>query len=338
MSELPVHTPESDEVAELFALFLDQRLDETGHQRLETLLREDPTARERCARRLLFEADLKNALDPDEVEWLETRRVTMGRRDGRPAMEILRSQELRVGPRSRTSGSPLRKRQGIIAASAGVCALLIAAAVVIPKFRHSATVPVLQNAGFETTDLSLNPTGDTTALIEWQDYFTTDRADLCEIARMTEGRIFAKSGRNVARLKSGGHLTQRLRDERGTPITAQPNARYVLTGWVYAEGKEVPHLLRVALRVVASGRPAMIQYEAVNRTLEIPVKPGWQPFRFDLNLGENLDREPSDITTTQRPALDLKGREMTLSIDSRGATGSLFYLDDVSLEVKDGDG
>ena len=50
MSELPAHPPGADdEVAELFAKFLDQQLDEAGHQRLEDLLRQDPTARDRCA-------------------------------------------------------------------------------------------------------------------------------------------------------------------------------------------------------------------------------------------------------------------------------------------------
>jgi hypothetical protein len=208
----------------------------------------------------------------------------------------------------------------------------IAAAIFVPRLLHRSGSPVLKNAGFETTDLSLNPTGNTTALIDWQDYFTTEDADLCEIARVTEGRIFAKSGRNVARMRRFGHLTQRLHDEHGKPITAQPGARYALTGWVHTEGDAKP-LLRTALRVVASGRPAMIQYEAATQRLELTPRPGWQPFRIELDLGDNLEREPSDITTDQRPVLDLKGREMTLSIDSRGEKGSVFYLDDLALEA-----
>lgn len=331
MSELPAHPP--DELSELFARFLDQQLDEAGHARLEELLRQDPAARERCAQRLLFEADLKDAIQPGELEWLETRRVVLGKKDGRPSMEIQRSQELRVGPRGRAELAGKKKRGRLIAAGV-LAAFAIAAAIIVPRIFQAPGVPVLRNPGFETTDLSLNPTGNTTALIDWQDYFTTEDADLCEIARVTDGRIFAKSGRNVARMKLYGHLTQRLHDERGRPITARPGARYVLTGWVHTEGAAKP-LLRTALRVVASGRPAMIQYEAATQRLELAPRPGWQPFRIEFDLGENLEREPSDVTIEQRPVLDLTGREMTLSIDSRGEKDSLFYLDEVSLEVSE---
>jgi len=336
MSELPAHPPGADdEVAELFARFIDQQLDEAGHQRLEELLRQDPSARDRCARRLLFESDLKDAIQPNELEWLETRRVVLARRDGRPAMEIQRSQELRVGPRAKLEVATKKKqKRRALAITGGVAALAlgIAATIFGPRLLQSHGAPVLKNPGFETTDLSLNTTGNTFALIDWQDYFTTQDADLCEIARVTQGRIFAKSGRNVARLKKGAHLTQRLADENGKPITAQPGARYVLTGWTYTEGTAKP-LLRPALRVVASGWPAMIQYEAVHQQLELTPQPGWQPFRIEFDLGKNLERTPSDFTIEQRPVLDLKGREMTLSIDSRGEKDSVFYLDDLSLEV-----
>lgn len=335
MSELPAHPPEADdEVTDLFAKFIDQQLDESGHRRLEELLRQDPSARDRCAQRLLFESDLKGAVQPSELEWLETRRVVLARRDGRPAMEIQRSQELRVGPRSRIAGGTATKKRRLFLVTGGLAALAlgIAAGIFVPRLIHARGVPVLRNAGFETTDLSLNPTGNTSALIDWQDYFTSPDVDLCEIARVSQGKIFAKSGRNVARLKKSAYLTQRLRDDNGNPITAQPGARYVLTGWVYTEGP-APHILRTALRVVASGRPAMIQYEAVFQQLELSPKPGWQPLRIKFNLGDNLERTPSDTMVDQRPVLDLKGREMTLSLDSRGAQGSVFYLDDLSLEV-----
>ncbi|MEK7953443.1 hypothetical protein [Luteolibacter soli] len=334
MSELPAHPSEADdEVAELFARFIDQRLDEAGHQRLEELLRQDPTARDRCAQRLLFESDLKDAVQPSELEWSETRRVVLARRDGRPAMEIQRSQELRVGPRARLEGTARKKRR-LLAITGGVTALVlgIAATIFVPRLLKPHGLPVLKNPGFETTDLSLNPTGSTNALIDWQDYFTSGDVDLCDIARVTQGRIFAKSGKNVARLKKAAYLTQRLGDENNKPVTAQPGARYVLTGWAYVEGTAVP-LLRTALRVVASSRPAMIQYEAVHQQLELAPKPGWQQFRIEFDLGDNLERTPSDVTVEHRPVLDLTGREMTLSLDSRGSQGSVFYLDDLSLQV-----
>jgi len=336
MSDLPVQHPGADdEVAELFARFIDQQLDEAGHQRLEELLRQDPAARERCAQRLLFESDLKDAIQPSELEWLETRRVVMARRDGRPAMEIQRSQELRVGPRGRIEGSTTtKKKRRLFVVTGGIAAVAlgIAAGFFVPRMIHTRGVPLLRNAGFETTDLSLNPTGNTSALIDWQDYFTSGDVDLCEIARVSQGKIYAKSGRNVARMKGGAYLTQRLRDKNGNPITARPGARYLLTGWVYTEGPP-PHILRTALRVVASSRPAMIQYEAVHQQLTLSPDPGWQPLHIEFDLGENLERTPSDTMVDLRPVLNLKDRELTLSIDSRGNPASVFYLDDLALEV-----
>ena len=130
MSDLPGQLPGADdEVAELFAKFIDQQLDEAGHQRLEELLRQDPAARDRCAQRLLFESDLKDAIQPSELEWLETRRVVLARRDGRPAMEVQRSQELRVGPRSRIEGkTAVQKKRRAFAVTGSVAAVAIPAA------------------------------------------------------------------------------------------------------------------------------------------------------------------------------------------------------------------
>jgi hypothetical protein len=320
------------ETDELFARYLDQRLDDDGRRRLEDLLREDPAARERCAGRLLFEADLKGALAPDELEWLETRRVRLARHDGRPSMEIQRREELRVGP-PRATVAKGRRLRGLLGGAAVLG--LVAAAWIMSGFLHPTGAPLLRNAGFETTDLSLNPTGNTDALIDWQDYFTTPQVDLCEIARVTGGRIFPRSGRNVARMKAGAHLTQRLRDEHGKPILARPGSRYLLSGWAFTDGQG-PHVLRAALRVVASGRPAMIQYEAVQQRIELPSTPGWQPFRIEFELAADLQREPSDVTIDERPVLDLAGRELTLSLDSRGGADSLYYLDDLAFEAVGG--
>src|SRR5690606_1670787 len=207
---------------------------------LEEILRNDPEARARCADRLLFEADLKEALDPRELEWLETRHGRLGRRDGHPEWEIRRSQRFRIGRPGGTADAPPPARGRRIAfAGAGVA--LVASLVFVPWFlRRSPDGPILRNASFESTDLSFSTTGNTFSLIDWQDYFSVDTADLCEIARVSNGRIFAKSGRNVARMKGGAHLTQRLRRSDGSPIKAVPGQRFTLSGWVYADGTP-PH-------------------------------------------------------------------------------------------------
>lgn len=336
MNQTPARPPDGDEAAALFARFLDQRLDDEGMRKLEKILRDDPGARDRCAERLRFEADLKDAADPGEMEWLETRQVILGKKDGLPSLEIRRNQELRMGPRmsheSTAPGKPPGRRRALKVAGALGLAALVAGAIWL--LGRGPTTPALKNPGFETTDLSLNPTGATFALIEWQDYFSTPNADLCEPGRVTGGRVFARSGRNVARLLAFGHLTQRLHDEDGLPVPARPGDRFVLSGWLHTEGSG-PFVLRSALRVVASGRPAMIQYEAVHQALDISPKPGWQPFRIEFDLPSDLERTPSDVTISERPVLDLEGRELTLSIDSRGDEESVLFLDDLTLERND---
>lgn len=333
MSELPATPPPKGDPDELFARFIDQRIDADGLRELEELLRNDPSARERCADRLLFEADLKEALDPRELEWLETRRVLVGRRDGRPEWEIRRSQQLRFGRPDRPDAPARRgsrsRRIGIMAAAGVALATLATLPWLLPDAPDG---PALRNGSFESTDLSFSATGNTYSLIDWQDYFSIHTADLCEIARVSDGRIFAKSGRNVARLKGGAHLTQRLRKSDGSAIAATPGMRLTLTGWVHTDGT-APHMLRTALRVVASGWPAMIQYEATQREIPLSPKPGWQPFRLEMSLPDDLERYPSDRSIPDMPRLDLKGRDLVLSIDSRGHGESILLLDDLRMEM-----
>lgn len=331
MSDLS-HPPTPDgNPDELFARFIDRRIDAEGLHQLEEMLRNDPEARARCADRLLFEADLKEALDPRELEWLETRQVRLGRRDGHAEWEIRRSQQLRIGrPGIPVAAAPPGRMRRIAVAGAAVA--VVAALAAIPwLLRRSPEGPILRNSSFESTDLSFSATGNTFSLIDWQDYFSVDTADLCEIARVSDGRIFAKSGRNVARLKGGAHLTQRLRRPDGSPIKAVPGQRFILSGWVYVDGAP-PHVLRTALRVVASGWPAMIQYEATQGEITLQQKAGWQPFRLELTLGEDLERFPSDRSIADMPRLDLNGRDLVLSIDSRGHRDSILLLDDLRMD------
>ena len=331
-------TPPDDnheDLAELFGRFVDQRIEPDELKRLEDRLRSDVAAREYCADRLRFESELKEALDPREIEWLETRRVVLARGGDPNAWAVERSQSLRFGSAAAPPVLVRARRARRPWVVAGLFGLLVVSVAAWLLLRPASEPPVLilKNADFEATDLTFSSSGITLALVDWQDYFQSDGASLREIGRTSRGAIFAKSGRNVARLQPGAFLTQRLAFDDGQPLTAHSGLRVIITGWAYADG-EAPPLLRGALRVVASAHPDMIQYEAANAETP-PLEPGWQRFRLELALAETLEHLPSDIfpRRDEPPRLDLTGRELTLSLDSRGGKESILFLDDLEIEL-----
>ncbi|MFD0894302.1 hypothetical protein KBB96_09825 [Luteolibacter ambystomatis] len=327
MNASPHYEPDVELVG-LVARLRDRQLDAEGKRRLEERLRDEPQAREYCADCLLFDADMREVLQPQSrLEWSETRKVILGKDED---WEVQRNQSVRYG-RKRLEGpaGPVRWRWWwlvLIVAVVGLAGLL-------PWLRHRAPVaaPVaaispleLQNSGFEATDLTFAADGVNSALVDWQDYFTTSGASLAEIGRVSEGRIFSKSGRNVARLRDYAYLTQRLRRKDGSALLARPGLTVVVRGWAYVAGGPPPYGLKGALRFVATSKPGMIQYE-VARDQIVLEKGGWQVFRLKMTLPEDLVVAYSDIDPglPSPPKLDVNGRELTLSLDSRCIGGEL---------------
>lgn len=337
MSKPFENEPPDAEIADLFSRHLDQRLDEAGRARLEQRIREEPAVRDYCARRMRFEAELHDSIQPNSMEWLETRRVVLSQDGPQPEWEVQRTQTVRYG-RPEAPGSAVAlpspaKRRGLrwlllllVLLGLGLIGWLI--------FRPQKNIPltpapsplILLNADFEATDLSLSPRGVANGLLNWQDFFQASNVELCEISRVSGGTIFPKSGRNVARIGTYGYLTQHLHHADGSPLLAKPDLRVVLSGWIHAQGAP-PYKLRAALRFVASSKPNQIQYEPAAQTIELRAG-GWQPFRIELTLPKDLTRSPFDADNV--PALNLEGRELTLSVDSN-SSGDLL-LDDLKIE------
>lgn len=330
-------SPDNDidpELRELVEAFLDQRLDAGDKARLEQRLRDDPAAREYCARALRFDSALQESLQPQKVEWLETRRVRMTNESGVPAWEIQRNQSVRYGDHPDALPpivGPKRWRWTWIALPLALVTLATGMMVWNRSKREPASPgttglsPVLlRNGDFEATDLTYAASDSNSALVDWQDYFTTGQADLCEISRATRGTVLPKSGRNVARLWNYAYLTQRLTHRDGSPVRAKPGMRLAVSGWAYVLQGSPPYGMRGALRFVASGKPGMIQYEAAHGQVSF-VKDGWQRFRLEIALPGNLEVAASDIDAgIHSPAkLDLSGKELTLSLDSRCSDGCL---------------
>ncbi len=283
------------ELARLVARYQDQSLDAEGQAKLEARLRNDPAAREYCATSLRFDAALREALNPPpQLEWTETRRFIFS---GGSRWELQRQQTVKFGATPDGAPSdPTRRfrRPGLWLVGLSLLTILGVAAVTRVR-REAPPAPVtLRNPGFEGADLSFNREGQNTALIDWQDFFPTPHATVAEAARVSQGTVFAKAGRNVAEVPAGYWLTQRLLRADGQPVLARPGQRLRLSGWALKRANQPSCILRGSLRFVASNRPGMIQFEAVRVQVLLAGK-GWQPFQLELTLPENLTLPASHV-------------------------------------------
>lgn len=320
------------ELQELVSRFIDQNLTEPQRDRLEQRLREDPAAKEYCADAIRLEATLQEALNPQSLEWEEVRRVVFDMKKGAPAWSVQRNQTLRYGDSGRTvtSRDSVRKRNWW-AGGIGIVALAAAAGF----FYHQSRVNSysLRNGDFEAMDLGQNPRGVDRSVLYWQDYFSTEGTELCEVGRVSNGKFHAKSGRNAVRLRDRAFLNQIILNKAGTGLKAVPGLKVVLSGWAYTQNQPT-YTLRASLRFVASGYPDMIQYEAAH--LNIPLKDGgWHRFETELVVPKDLMRTPSDIsqkTGDSPPAIQLEGKELTISLDNHSPGGTIF-LDDLEVEI-----
>jgi len=325
------------ELADLVCRYLDNRLDATQRDRLESRIQQEPGAMEYLAERLRFEATLRETINPQRMEVLESRRMIMEPGAHGPEWSVEQQRSVRIGRQEEpltVDVTPLRKRRMRLLVFA--CILLAAFTATWLLWPRPQPVPatpplVLKNADFEATDLSLTPQGLTTTLVNWQEAFACPEVDLVEIARVSNGAIFPKSGKNVVRLQGGGYINQFLHHSDGSPLLAHDGLSVRLSGWAWLDS-ETPKTLSASLRVVASGRPDTILYDACRVSFTL-VSPGWQRFRVDLPVAGDLMRKPYWVEprVSNKPPLDLTGRELCLSIDMDATPGPIL-LDDLGIE------
>jgi hypothetical protein len=333
-SDLTPLSPDA-ELADLVSKYLDNRLDATQRAQLETRVQEDPAAMEYLAQRLRFEATLRQSINPQRMEVIESRRMIMETGADGPEWSVAQQRSVRIGRTDEAltlDVSPARKRRLRWLFATGLLLISLTAAWFLwPRPEPSPPPPslVLRNADFEATDLSLSPQGFTSALVDWQDVFSCPDAGLVDVSRHSNGRTYAKSGKNAALLNNAGYLTQQLRHADGSLVKVRDGLTLRLSGWAWVD--HPPQTLQAALRVIASGRPATIQYEACKSPLTLGTA-GWQQFTVDLPIQGDLMREPYWVEpgVESKPMLDLNGRELFLSIDSRATEPIL--LDDLKIE------
>ncbi|TAE89078.1 MAG: hypothetical protein EAZ65_01755 [Verrucomicrobia bacterium] len=335
-SDLTDPSPDAD-LADLVSKYLDNRLDSTQRARLEARIQQEPAAMDYLAQRLRFEATLRETINPQRMEVLESRRMIMEPGADGPEWSVEQQRSVRIGPPDESlmlDVTPARRKRSIRLASAAALLIALAATWLCwPRPEATPAPPsiVLRNPDFEVTDLHLTPQGLTSTVVHWQEAFTCAEVDLVEIARVSNGTIFPKSGKNVVRLKPGGYINQFLHDADGKPLRARDGLQVRLYGWAWLDSN-ASETLSASLRVVASGRPDTILYDAcrVSFTLDAP---GWQRFRVDLPIAGDLMRTPYWVEprVTTKPPLDLTGRDLCLSIDMDD-TRTPILLDDLKIE------
>ncbi len=325
------------ELADLVCRYLDNRLDAAQRERLESRIQQEPAAMEYLAERLRFEATLRETINPQRMEVLESRRMIMEPGADGPEWSVEQQRSVRIGRAVEPltlDVTPLRKRRMRLLFYSGILlAVLTSTWLLWPRPQPAPATPplVLKNADFETTDLSLTPHGLTSTLVNWQEAFACPEVELVEIARVSNGAIFPKSGKNVVRLQGAGYINQFLHHSDGSPLRASDGLTVRLTGWAWLDS-ETPKTLSASLRVVASGRPDTILYDACRVSFTL-VSPGWQRFRVDLPVAGDLMRKPYWVEprVSNKPPLDLTGRELCLSIDMDATPGPIL-LDDLGIE------
>ncbi|MEO5715444.1 MAG: hypothetical protein ABIT37_18340 [Luteolibacter sp.] len=333
MTGSPDEDPPDGELQQLVSRFIDQSLTETQRDRLEQRLREDPNAEKYCADAIRFEATMQEALNPQGLEWEETRRVVFDIKNGAPAWSVQRQQTIRYGDSDRSLISRVAGRSRKWWLAGGAVALTLATIGGVVAYQIHASTFSLRNGDFEAMDLSQSPRGVDRSVLYWQDYFSNEGTELCEVGRVSGGKFYAKSGRNAVRLRDRAFINQLILNKAGSRLKAKPGERVTVSGWCYNQGS-TNYSLRASLRFVASGYPDMIQYEAAN--VAIPLEDGgWHHFKMDLVLPNDLLRKPSDLSKNiegTAPPIDLEGKELTLSLDNR-SPGGVTFLDDLDIEV-----
>lgn len=334
-SDLTNPSPDAD-LADLVSKYLDSRLSGDERTRLESRIQQEPAAMDYLAERLRFEATLRETINPQRMEVLESRRMIMEPGADGPEWSVEQQRSVRIGRQDESltlDVFPAHRRQARWLASGCILLLALTAAWFFWPRQPPPSTPslVLKNADFEATDLSLTPQGYTSTLVNWQEAFTCPQVELVEISRISNGAIFPKSGKNVARLQPSGYINQFLHHSDGSPLRVSDGLTVRLSGWAWIDSNS-PETMSASLRVVASGRPDTILYDACRVSFTLDAK-GWQKFRVDLPVAGDLMRTPYWVEprVSTKPPLDLSGRELCLSIDMDG-TRSTILLDDLKIE------
>ncbi|MFC5049357.1 hypothetical protein ACFPK9_01805 [Rubritalea spongiae] len=335
--------PVSVEVRELVDKFIDGRLSEEENVRLEAILESDEQSLGYCAERMRFHAEVEELMAPVRVELLQKRHLVVETKSGLATVSKAVSNVVRVG--SPKFDSPLELPPGLKSPKQifayGLATLAIVVVILTVVFyiirndessTHSAKLE-LRNASFEALPIDKDNPPYIYTILDWQDYFQTNKVMVCDVERATSGQKMARDGKYAVLMKAGGFLTQRLAFNDGETLTAKKGLRLKISGWAMPESSESAAGLWISSRVVVSAYPSMAQVKPDEQKVEIDSET-WEKFEVILSLpSDSLMMAPSisDRRNSTKGVVDITGLDLAISIDNM--SDNPLYLDHLSIGV-----
>ncbi len=337
-----VHYQASSELCDLVDKMIDDRLLGDERDRLESLLESDALALSYCAERVRFHAELEESMTPVRVEFTQKRHVILEKKGGlasvsRALTNVVKIESPKHG-RAVELPPNLTSQAKLLSYGLGVLCLMGLTALIVlftrdPGVDKAAKLQpelVFRNASFEALEINKKSQPYIYTILEWQDYFQTENAKVCDVERVTDGKRSAKDGQYAVTMHRG-FLTQRLTYDDGTPFKASKGLKLRISGWAMLETTVKPCRLSIATRVVASAYPSMRQVEPSVKEVVVESTE-WQQFSVELSLpSDSLVLRPN-ITKSglENDLMDITGLNLAISIDNKSSVD--VFLDAMRIE------
>ena len=320
----------SSELRDLVDKMIDDRLLADERDRLEAMLESDLEALSYCAERVHFHAELEESMTPVRVELTQKRHLVFEKKGGLASVSRAMTNVVKiVNPKHGNAVElppNLTTHTKFLSYGFGAVCLITLIALVFHISRPSVSdvVPklppklVFSNASFEDLEINEKSPPFIFTILEWQDYFQTSKAKVCDVVRVTDGERSAKDGRYAVIMEGSGFLTQRLSYDDGSALKARKGLKLRVSGWAMLKTTGKPCTLAVATRVVTSAYPSMRQVEpSVERVLVDSTE--WQRFSVDLTLPSDSLVMRQNILRggLENDVMDITDLNLAISIDNK---------------------
>ena len=332
----------SSELRDLVDKMIDDRLLADERDRLESLLESDSKALSYCAERVHFHAELEESMTPVRVEITQQRHIIFEKKGGlasvsRALTNVVKIENPKHGKAVELPPNLTTQAKFLSYSLGAICLMGLIALIFLftrePLIEVTPKLPpklVFRNASFEALEINQKSPPYIFTILEWQDYFQTEHAKVCDVERVTDGKRSAKDGQYAVTMNRG-FLTQRLTYNDGTPFKARKGLKLRISGWAMLENAGKPCTLSIATRVVASAYPSMRQVEPNVKEIVVDSTE-WQKISVDLSLpSDSLVMRPN-ITKVgiENDLMDITGLNLAISIDNQSTVD--VFLDAMTIE------
>lgn len=350
-SELP---PENGELIELVDRYLDQRLDEAGAGRLETMLRDDPRARRYCAGRIRLHSELHSLACPLRIEIHEDRNLVIEQTGGVSTVTARSSNRVSVEPSTgrRPAGNRRVRWWGLAAALAGL--ILLASWINLKRLSNARqqapvqSIAAMENASFEAETLREGEIRN--SVVGWETSTSKRQAAVVNPGKgLSGGRHLPEteaklSGKQVLSLtidRSGeaGWVRQRLYGQ-----TAVGPKRLQLSD---IDGRTIRvglTLIRPTVEATANAANPVFLYFGIQEELKLgrmaaiyhinTGSKGWS--KADRNLGLQNDQMVKVTFDLKVEVGEMRGDALfVMGVPRNSPPGGEIYVDEISLQLLD---